>query len=167
MLSCVANGNYERVSAGTVRICIKRSLLAPRVAFLELFIFISVTVLLFILYYTETLWKHTSSKPYIQDEQILINTVLVEMDTVWEKRTSVQELCTVREGWEGRGDNDIHIYVFPAQVSCRSGCCKPSMPRDSLYCTHPYAASKWVDMRPKEVVLKELQAWFLPQETEV
>ena len=94
-----------------------------------------------------------------KDEQVTLNNALLQMNSVWQEKTPVNKMCTNKEGWEGRGEDDIRIYVFPPQVFCRAGCCKPTMSRNTLYNAHPIG-SKTI-LSAKEAVLKEMKAWFL------
>ena len=108
-------------------------------------------------FYTESLWRHISSLS--GGEQHNFNTALLQMNPVWQQKNPVNKMCTNKEGWEGRGEDDIRIYVFPPQVFCRAGCCKPTMSRNTLYNAHPIA-SKTI-LSAKEAVLKRMKAWFL------
>ena len=94
------------------------------------------------------------------DEQVLINTALVEMNTVWHTMTSVKTRCTVTDGWEGTGDDGLLVYVFPARFFCRAACCSTKlMPMPTLYSVHPLASK--TNMESKESALKIRKAWFL------
>ena len=109
-------------------------------------------------FYTESLWRHIS--PLSENsEQFILNHALQQMNSVWQEKTPVHKMCTNEEGWEGRGEDDIRIYVFPPQIFCRAECCKPTMSRNTLYCAHPLGLKR--EFGEKEPVLKEMKAWFL------
>ena len=115
------------------------------------------------LLFADSLWRHistlTNKNPDLT-EQMYLNNALIEMNAVWQKSASQEEMCAVREGWEGQGDDGIRFYVFPPHVFCRAKCCTPTMAtQDTLYCAHPRAPKHL--MNSKEAELNKMEAWFL------
>ena len=113
----------------------------------------------FIIFYTESLWRHISSLSGTR-EQFSLNHALQQMNSVWQEKTPADIMCTNEEGWEGLGEDDIRIYVFPPQVFCRGRCCDlTTMSSNTLYCAHPIGSKR--ELGAKEAVLKEMKVWFL------
>ena len=98
----------------------------------------------------------TNSVPNLS-EQPYINNALLEMNTVWENTTQTQHIAG--GGWEGRGDDDIPIYLFPREVFCRKSCWGHSNAR--AYLLHPVASKS--DLELKESVLKKSLRGFYNQ----
>ena len=98
----------------------------------------------------------------IVDEQLCLNWALVEMNTVWERVTSADQRCSVAEGWEGRGDHEIVVHVFPPHLFCRAACCTQIHTRQDLYSVHPLESK--TNLESKVASLKRLKAWFLPNQ---
>ena len=116
------------------------------------------------LFHTETLWRGISNATGFKDdkdEQIVLNTGLYNANITWKETTPLKKACSVKDGWEGRGRDNLTVYVLPQHEVCRSECCG-EIQNKQFYIAHPYGTH--TVMAKKVEVLERLNAWFLSSE---
>ena len=91
-----------------------------------------------------------------KDEQIVLNTGLYNMNITWKETTPLKMTCSVKDGWEGGGRDNVTVYVLPQPEVCQSDRNK------QFYIAHPYGTH--TVMAKKVEVLEGLNAWFLASE---
>ena len=92
------------------------------------------------------------------DEQVILNTGLMNANVTWKTTTRLSKACSVRDGWEGHGRNNISVHVFSQCMICRSECCG-KIKSKNFFVVHPFGTH--TVMSKKLEVLKRMNAWFL------
>ena len=106
----------------------------------------------------ETLWRGISDATGFKDdkdEQIVLNTGLRNVNITWKETTPLKKACSVKDGWEGGGRDNVTVYVLPQHEVCRSD--RNNSFTLLTHSTHTVMAKKFE-------VLEGLNAWFLSSE---
>ena len=70
------------------------------------------------------------------DEQVILNTGLMNANVTWKTTTRLSKACSVRDGWEGHGRDNISVHVFSQRMICRSECCGKITSKDFFAVWH-------------------------------
>lgn len=104
---------------------------------------------------TEKLWKSIHSTTHHRADQATLNFVLQNLGVHWNRSTNVDNLCSVRSGWQSYGP--LNCIVFSQEDVCRT-CCGNAH-KHNFYILHPL--SEKYPPEKKSATLKYMHGWFL------